>query len=86
MRRLAAFLPVFAQLVAYAIVFVAVSRRGSFVGLLALPAFIFSLPVLLAVSIADARRQTPAPRYRLMSWAIALVPPALCLVLESLVT
>lgn len=81
-----ALVPVVAQLAAYGIVFVATSGNGSFVGLLALPALIFSAPVLWAVSIADARRKVPAPRYRGMSWAIAVVPPILCLILNAVVT
>lgn len=85
-RWIGAFLPVLATLVAYGITFAAVTGHGSFVGLLALPAFIFGTPVLLAVSIADARRKAPAPRYRGMSWAIAVVPPVLCLVLNAVVT
>ena len=85
-RWIGAFVPVLAQLIAYAVVFAAVSGGGSFVGLLALPALIFSAPILLAVSIADARRRSPAPRYRGLSWAIALVPPVLCLVLNAVVT
>ncbi len=81
-----AFAPVVAQVAAYGVVFAATSGHGSFVGLLALPALIFSAPVLWAVSIADARRKVPAPRYRVMSWVIALVPPVLCLILNAVVT
>ncbi len=84
--RIAAFVPLVAQFAAYVVVYFAVTGNGSFVGLLALPALIFSFPVLLAVCIADARRKTPAPRYRGTSWAIALLPPLACLILQAVVT
>ena len=83
---LGALIPVVAQVIAYGIVFAATTGNGSFVGLLALPTLIFSAPLLWAVSTADARRKVPAPRYRTMSWVIAVVPPILCLILNALVT
>lgn len=54
-RWFTALAPALVQLLLYAVVFVAVSNHGSFMGLLALPLFLFTAPLLWALGIATAR-------------------------------
>jgi hypothetical protein len=85
-RWFTALAPALAQLLMYAVVFVAVSNNGSFIGLLALPLFLFTAPLLWTLGIAKARGKSRSASYSVIAWFVAVIPPLLCLWLNRLVT
>ena len=78
--------PLVLQLIAYVVVFVAVSGHGSFVGLLAMPAAAVTIPLLVIFGFAGARGKRSVSDLTFLQLLFALVPPILLLIMNALVT
>ncbi|NGY05021.1 hypothetical protein [Solimonas terrae] len=76
--------PLFVQFYALLLVFDASRGGGSFMGLLAIPVAAIAVPVLAISGFLGARGTLPLSRVALMSFAIALLPPIVLLVLRLL--
>lgn len=85
-RWFTALAPALVHLIGYAVVVVAVSNNGSFIGLLALPLFLFTAPIPWALGVLSARGRSGSASHVALAWFVAVIPPLLCLWLNHLVT